>query len=347
MKKILIINDSLGRGGAERVMVYLSEYFVRHNVLCELLTFRVADKEYPLPEKVTRVCVSGNPLKKIVGLRKAVKRSGADTVLIMGTPLCIYAIPALVGLKVKVVVSERNDPTHFDGKKIVKIVSQRLIRFADDFVFQTEDAKAYYSKRLKGRGCVIYNPLFTDGLPDAYVGERAKRIVSAGRLMPQKNQSMLIDAFAKIHPEHPDYRLVIYGEGKLRCKLQEQIDRLGLQEKICLPGSCSDVLEQMKDAALFVLPSNFEGMPNVLIEAMALGLPCISTDCPCGGPRELIRNGVDGVLVPVGNAETLACEISRVLNDPELSALLGKNATQIRERLDVEKIGKEWLTFFS
>ena len=165
--------------------------------------------------------------------------------------------------------------------------------------------------------------------------------------MPQKNQKMLIEAFSKIHSNYPEYQLVIYGEGKLRHQLQEQIDLLGLQERISLPGSRSDVLEQIKDASLFVLPSDFEGMPNVLIEAMALGLPCISTDCPCGGPRELIQNGVNGILISVGDVEALACEMSKVLDDSEMSALLGKNAVQIREKLNMEKIGKEWLTFFS
>lgn len=348
MEKLILYNETLARGGAEHVMVYLAGHFVRSGVPCEIVTNRIAEKEYPVPEGVRRISVPEKTgyIRTILKLRKIFKKSGADTILAMGTSLCLYVIPACFGLKIRVVISERNDPAHFDGKKIVKIISQFLMRAADDYVFQTEDAKKYYSKSLKNRGTVIFNPLFTENLPEiCSTGERTKLIAAIGRLTPQKNQNMLLDAFAKIAEDYPEYNLVIYGEGKLRNSLQEKINSLHLENRVSMPGNVPDVLERIKDAAVFVLSSDFEGMPNALIEAMALGMPCISTDCPCGGPRELIKNGENGLLTPVGDAAAMEAALRKMLDNPADAAAMGLEATKIRQKLNMDKIGEQWLTY--
>lgn len=349
MKKLIIYNTSLSRGGAERVTVYLAEYMVKNGVACDIITQKIAKNEYDVPEGVVRKCLTAGQgfLAKICELRNLIKQSHADVMLIMGVPNCIYASVAAIGLKIKVVVSERNDPANFLGKTIVKHVSRFLMKLADGFVFQTHDAKLYYDKKLKGRGAVIFNPLFTEGLPDAYEGERTKSIVTAGRLATQKNQKLLISAFAKVSEKHPEYKLIIYGEGPLRDRLEAQVKELGLDGKVQLPGNVSDLCEHTKGAAMFVMSSDFEGMPNALIEAMAIGLPCISTDCPCGGPRELVENKENGILVPVGDVEAMAAAMVELIENGELAEKIGRNAQQIRNRLDCDLIGKQWIEYLA
>ncbi len=351
MDKVIIYCTSLERGGAERVTVYLADYLVRNEIECKILTEKFGKNEYLVPDGVERISISNskNPfcLKKIGLLRREIKKSGADTMLIMGVPNCIWLIPACVGLGVNVVVSERNDPKNFAGKKLVKIFSRFLMRFAQGFVFQTNDAKAFYAKKLRNRGQVIFNPLITDKLPDVHEGKRTKCIVTAGRLVSQKNQKLLISAFSDVSKKHPEYKLIIYGEGPLRATLESQVAELGLEKSVLFPGNFSDLLEHIKNAAMFVMSSDFEGMPNALIEAMAIGLPCISTDCPCGGPRELIKDGQNGILIPVGDASRLAEAMEKLIEDDALANYIGQNAIKTRKNLDSEVIGKQWMDYLS
>lgn len=348
MKKIIVFLDSLSRGGAERVSVYLANYFVKSGYVCQIVTLRKGEKEYPVPDGVVRtVLPAGRMDQKILALRKVLQNAGADVMLAMGTPFCGIAIPAAIGTGTKVIISERNDPRHCLGKKITRIVAQTLMPLADGFVFQTEDAKKYYEKKLRGRGCVIFNPLLAENLPDRWTGERRKEIVTMGRLAPQKNQKLLLEAFAMIRQKYPAFTLTIYGEGPLSQQLQDQIDSLGLREQVSLPGNMPDVLSRIQSAALFVMSSDFEGMPNALIEAMAIGLPCISTDCPCGGPRELIASGTNGVLVPVGDGEALAAAMAHVLADSARAEEMAREAMSVREKLHVDGIGKQWVDYLS
>ena len=196
-------------------------------------------------------------------------------------------MPALKGSKAKIIVSERNDPRNFQGKTITKLVSRYLMSKADGFVFQTNDACDFY-KKYKDRSVVIPNPVadvpvILERLPNE---QRDKVIVTAGRLVPQKNHEMLIKAFGKIAYRFPEYKLIIYGEGELKEKLQLLSRDLSMGDRVVFPGSVNDLHEKIKNAELFVLSSDFEGMPNALMEAMAMGITCISTDY-CGGPRDI------------------------------------------------------------
>jgi len=220
------------------------------------------------------------------------------------------------------------------------------MKLADGFVFQTEDAKLFYSKLLKGRGVVIPNPLFVEGMPEPYLGTREQRIVTAGRLVDQKNQKMLIEAFSIIASDYPNYILDIYGEGPNRSLLQNLILSKQLQDRVFLKGNVPDILERIKKASCFVMSSDFEGMPNALIEAMALGLPCISTDCPCGGPKELISDGLNGMLVKVGNVDNLADCLRRLLSNEKMANEMGSNAVKVREKLDAGKVVNDWNDYF-
>lgn len=353
MKKIIIQVNSLNRGGAEHVSVNLAEYMVQHGIECTLLTEKIGENEYTISDKVNRISLNINGGKylnyffNVYRMRKEIKKIDADTILIMDTPSCLLAIPAVLGLKMKVVVSERNDPNHIPGKPIVTKIARLFMRFANGFVFQTSDAKQFYKKALKGRGIIIPNPLFSDNIPKPYNGKKKNVIISAGRLTQQKNQKLLISAFKEIHDKYPEFSLVIFGEGGLRETLQEYIEQLKLSDSVFLPGNKIDYLERIKDAFLFVLTSDYEGMPNVLIEAMAMGLTCISSDCPCGGPRALIKHNENGLLFPVGDREALISNIMYCIENQNIAHKMGENAVEVREKLDSDTICKQWVEYLS
>ena len=351
MKKLGIVTGSMSRGGAERVSLALAQYFSSKGIEVVLLTSTVASVEYEVPSSIKRIALdqevkSSNKIMRLPQLisimRRTIKENKIDTVLIMGVPLCLFAIPGCKGTGAKVVVSERNDPTHFEGKKIVQIISRHLMKRADGYVFQTKDAQAYYTGLS---GTVIPNPLLGDNLCEPYDGIREKTIVTAGRMIPQKNQRLLLETFYEIEDKFAEYKLVLYGDGALRKEFEEFIQTHNLQERVEMPGNVADLPEKIKGAGVFVLPSNFEGMPNALIEAMALGIPCISTDCPCGGPRDLIREGENGLLVSVGNKEELKSAIIKLLTDEEMAFRLGKTGSAIRKDLSMPNIGERWMNY--
>jgi glycosyltransferase involved in cell wall biosynthesis len=171
---------------------------------------------------------------------------------------------------------------------------------------------------------------------------RDKRIINVGRLHPQKNQKLLIDSYAKITNSFPEYVLEIYGDGELHDELQRYINDLGLKDKIVLNQSRKDLWDCIYKAALFVLSSDFEGMPNALMEAMALGLPCISTDCRPGGARSLIQDGVNGMIVPVGNVDELAKAMTLCLSKPDVSEKMAMNARAIMETHCEKALFDKW-----
>ncbi|MDE5824594.1 MAG: glycosyltransferase, partial [Lachnospiraceae bacterium] len=197
-------------------------------------------------------------------------------------------------------------------------------------------------KSVRKKSVILSNPLNPQFLNRKISAEREDLIVTAGRLDENKNHAMLIHAFAKIADEYPTVNLVIYGEGVLRAALETLAAEKGLSDRIAFPGNVSDVADCICKARIFALTSNTEGMPNSIMEAMALGIPVISTDCPCGGPAALIENEVSGLLVPVGDAFALADAFRRILEDKDFEQKLRENACKITERLAPDKVNKEW-----
>ena len=359
MNKIVIVCGSLGKGGAERITIYLAKYLQNRGIKTFIATGGKREVEYECPEGVERYILDEIEEKniilrkgisllryQIVRLRKFLIKNEIDTVLVMDIPVCIYALPACFCLGTKVIVSERNDPAHFAGKKITKWVSRILMRKANGYVFQTADAQKYYGSTVLGKSVIIPNPIFTEKMPDTpYEGIREKKIVSVGRLNKQKNQILLIDAFYLILKDFPEYKLYIWGEGAERTNIEGYIRKLGIEKSVFLPGVTENIYMEIYEASLFILPSDFEGMPNALIEAMALGIPCISTDCPCGGPRELIKNGKNGILVPINDKEALVNGIYSLLNNKEHATEIGYEAFKIREKLCYDTICNKWYEF--
>lgn len=354
MSNIIIAGGSLYRGGAERMMIFLAQYLYKHNHDVTIMTGSRVDEEYKVPLGIKRISLSDYNMNSssICGVVKIteflssmIERDSIDLVIIMGKPVSCYILPGCIKAKTKVIISERNDPRNFAGKKITKLISDVLIKHADGYVFQTNDAKNYYNRRGIRGGVVIHNPVFEESLPEISQLEKKPIIVNVGRLNNQKNQKMLIEAFDLIKDKYSKYCLEIYGEGVERQNLEKLIHEKNLEKRVVLVGNVQDVIEKIQNAELFVLSSDFEGMPNALIEAMAMGLPCISTDCPIGGPRELIDNNINGCLVKVGDVSGLAIKMDELLKDSSLRNMIGKNALTIRDKLSEHRIGTAWLKY--
>lgn len=346
--KIIIIISSSGVGGSQRVAMHLAEWLNKQeDCSAKIISLKKTQgNQYNMSQYDYEELSFGYTI--IGQLRKKIKKFKPDIVLSMGVPMTIYTVPACWFTGVKHIISERNDPAHFAGKALVKYVSRILMRTASGFVFQTKDAQRYYGVTEGKRSTVIPNPLSgIEHMPSQiYNGRRENQIVSVGRLSKQKNQALLIDVFAEIVLVHPEYKLVIWGEGSERKSLEEQIKSMGLKDKVILPGSTDQVFDKIYRASVFVLTSDFEGMPNALMEAMALGIPCISSDCPCGGPRDLIKDGENGMLFSVGNRQELKEKILMIIESDDLQAEISKNAFSIRKTHSLNTVCKKWLDYF-
>ena len=204
---------------------------------------------------------------------------------------------------------------------------------------QTERAKNYFPKKIQEKSIIIPNPVKVP-----VYAEKAKqnRIVSVGRLTEQKNHALLIDSFKSIAKEFPDTILDIYGEGPKRAELQEKIDNFGLSARIRLRGNILDVHEQIKDAGVFVLPSNYEGTSNALLEAMMMGLPCISTDC--AGSDEVIENKKSGIIVPVGDQDALTRALRTLLSDRVMADNMAHAAHErVSKNYSADYVSQQWM----
>lgn len=253
-----------------------------------------------------------------------------------------YALPLKVLSNISMVYSARNDPATGYGK-MARIMRYFVTKICDGCIFQTHDAMKFFSESVQRKSKVIFNPTYIKYDDYPLVDVRRDVIVNVGRLSKQKNQALLIKAFAEVHKVYKTLKLEIYGEGELRDELQLLIDKLRLTEYAFLKGTTPNVIDKVYGARLFVLSSDYEGMPNALIEAMCVGTPVVSTDCPCGGPKELIRDGVNGRLVPVGDYKKLSSSIIEILkNDDKNYALNGKDICIL---LDSKKIFNLWLMF--
>lgn len=351
MKKILFYIHSLNKGGAERVLLTLAEK-LNETYEIVILTDVYDEKEYTLPQGIRRIdlagymeqisCVRSSAIKRLIAIRQCCKKENPDKIISFMASSSIRAVLANVCTGRKVIVTIRSNPYDDYGSRKKRLWLQGVYGLAEKIVCQTAYQTEFFGKHLQKKCIVIPNPLFADCYLAPYTGEREKQIVSVGRLYDYKNQKLLIRAFSKIAKEFPEYSVTIWGEGPYRKELEEEIERCDMKGRFFLPGDSSAVAEDIGKASLFVLPSDTEGMPNALMEAMALGLAVIATDCPCGGPKSLIKHGVNGMLCEVGNVNDLAGIMKEILKDVNLQNELGKNAIAIREECHVDRISEKW-----
>lgn len=349
MKKVLFLNTNIGYGGASKIMVWVANSLAGNNYNVTFVTYRDDDIQQPLSPKVNFVYLplesheSGktNALRTSYKLRKFIKDNDFDFAIGFLSPSQLRLSLACIGLKTKLIFSERGDPYQIKIKSIKSLLSLWAFRRANFFVFQTKGAQSYYSKRIQQSSCIIPNPIIPLKRSCNRAGKIEARIVNVARLdIKQKRQDLLISAFKQISSKHPEYVLELYGDGPDLENLKEMADR---HPMIRFMGKTTDVVSAIQNATCSVLSSDFEGVPNSLLEAMSLGVPSISTDCSPGGAAMLINNGYNGLLIPRNDVEALSEAISYIISNRPKSELMGKMAQEINNLYSEQKIASKWI----
>lgn len=342
MKKIAFILGSMGRGGAERVISILSRSYAERGYQTDIIVLLSNEVGYELHPSTRLIDLSGKTTSRIKrlpfwikSLRAYAKENKPDVIVSFAARINIIVLNAVRGIKTKLVLSERNDPRYDGRSKVVDILTKLWYKKADSIVFQTKKAKEYFPKL--DNSVIIPNPISVSCFAERM---NPNKIVSVGRLEPQKNQKMLISAFADVSKSFPDAFLEIYGEGTLRDELTSQINSLGLSDRVKLMGNVSEVHKAISDAAVFCLSSDYEGLSNALLEAMMMGLPCVSTNC--AGADEYITNGENGFIVDTGDTVEFAKAISMLLSDNEKRASFSLKSKESSNDFSMEKVMKKW-----
>lgn len=347
--KIIFVISAMNGGGAERVLATLANRYVDQGNQVTILMVAGDESAYPLDQRVHSLSIGqpshGNSfvqIKRLLAMRNYFKQHRDSVIVSFGTEINLFTILSSLGLKNKVIVSERNDPNQCSYKK----VRDAVYGLCRNFVFQTEDARRCFSSKIQRNSVVIPNPIRRE-LPEAVSVDsdcciREKKIAAVGRLEPQKNHTLLLKAFAGFHEAYPEWELHIFGQGSLEQKLKQQVTIQGIEKSVFFEGFQSDVLERIRPYGMYVLSSDYEGISNSLMEAMAMGIPCISTDCPIGGSALCTQDGENGLLVPVGDATALKKAMERIAGDKHLAEELGKNAVSVRERFSENVIAEKW-----
>jgi glycosyltransferase involved in cell wall biosynthesis len=357
---VVFVISTLGSGGAERVVSTMANWWAQRGRPVTILTLDGASSEpfYALQSAVRhlRLGLAGdsnglwsglrNNVSRLVHLRRMLARLENAAIISFGTETNCLVLLASLGLRRRVVVSERCDPRFIPRRRVWRWLRHVSYPFASAVVVQTKEVSRYFSD--SDRVAVIQNPIARVLPESASMRDDIEAVIPGrpfvlgiGRLVEQKGFDLLISAFALVAASHPEWSLLILGEGTERQVLEEQVHHLGLAQRVRLPGVVVQPQLVFQEADLFVLSSRFEGFPNALCEAMASGLPVIATDCP-SGPDEIVRDGVDGVLVPPENAEQLAAAMSRLMGNSEVRRTLGERASEISERLKLEAIMSQW-----
>lgn len=349
--KIVFVTQPLSMGGAERVVASLANRFVElgHKVKIVVVDNGDVNTYYTKPEiEFIHISKPSNPVFDLLYRAKKIRQFldfyNPDVVLPFATQKNVSVLLATAFSRHKVIISERNNPYLDPKSKALRILRKLLYWTADGYVFQTDGARDYFSNSIQKRSCIIANPI-TSQLPPVWSGKREHRIVMVNRLDAQKNIKMAIDAFSEIYKDYTDYVLEIYGKGPMKSELEAYIDSKGVSNRILLMGYCSDVTERIRSAEIYLMTSDYEGMSNSLMEALGLGLVCVSTDHPTGGARALIENGVNGILFPVSDVAGCINSLREVLDSEKKRSYMSLNAIKIRNNLSIESIADQWIEF--
>ncbi|MCM1139665.1 MAG: glycosyltransferase [Muribaculum sp.] len=350
-KTLLIVCGTLESGGAERVISTLSLPFADEFLKVIIVTWRERPVFYKIDDRVelislSKLASSDNEIKKLFSFRKFVKKLQPDIILSFLTPFNMRMIVSTFGINVPKIVAERDDPRFIPEWKIVGFVRNMLYHFTTGILCQTPSEQEYFKGILRKKTFVIYNPIFLDKrfIGSALCHHKNNKIVSVGRLHKQKNHKLLIEAFNEFLKDNPSFKLYIYGEGEERKNLEKYIEDLNLSDCVFLPGRKKEVIRELVDSKIFVMTSIHEGMPNALIEAMCIGLPCMST--PVSGAIDLIINQENGYIVDY-DARDIASKMNELVNFPKKSLEISRRAVTLYESLDVKIISKIWISYLN
>lgn len=359
-RRLTLVIHSLAQGGAERDMAHLARCWAeRGNDVAVVTLDSVATDSYPLVEGVTRIGLGlagdshgwlqaiSNNRQRIRALHDVLRQRSPQTVVSFIDRMNVVTLKAATSLGDPVIVSERIDPRHHEPGRIWRWLRRRTYPLCTAQVVLTHSVRDW-CRQLAPRQPVhvIPNPArrpetgSTDASREWAPADRSV-LLGMGRLHPQKGFDRLLPIFARLRSAHPNWHLVLLGEGDERARLEAQVRDLGLQQHVSLPGWVSDVEGALSRSDLFVLPSRYEGFGNVVAEALACGVPVVTMDCP-SGPGEIVRDGVDGLIVPAEDTARLEQALDRVMGDAQLRDQFSARGPEVLDRFSEQKFLAQW-----
>ncbi|MDR2546860.1 MAG: glycosyltransferase [Lachnospiraceae bacterium] len=350
---IALYLHSLQKHGTQRVAVNLCTHLIDRGYKVTLVTQYQLSNEFDTPQGVKRIIsdiddeeISNSRVRnfrrRFMKLRRIWQTEKPDVILSFIGFNNIMAILTSRFLSTKVIVAMRCDPDTELPNWRMRFAARFLYRFADRVLLQVDANRDFFPAAVARKAVVVKNPINLRFFRPCYKGEREKTIVSATRLHESKNHQLLIRAFAHITANHPDYQLIIYGEGEERDNLKVLIAKLKLDERVKLAGHVDNLEEVIYRAGIYVLCSNSEGMPNTLVEAMLLGLACVTTDCPGAGQSEIINHGVNGLLIPRNDIDKLVESLEYLITQPEAAERIGHAAHLLQNSYNPLIVYGEW-----
>lgn len=357
MKKILMLIPALNAGGAERVMVTLANEWSKTNDVT-IMVFNDGSCFYEISDTVKIKAMNLMPCskgafrylsipaieyKRFKNIFNQIKSNSYDFVLsFCYTTNMMASLASVITKNKNIIVSERNDPYGYSNW--IRALINKLYSKNVAVVCQNKMVQSYFkSKKFSNELPILPNPVNFNDIPDRRPYSIEMEIVTVGRLIEQKNHKLLINAFSKILRQYPDYKLKIYGIGPLESDLKKLIDDLNIKDKVELMGTKSKVMYEVNNSEIFVLPSNFEGFPNVLIEAMATGLPVISSNFKTGIAEELINDGENGYLFDVGDENGLIDSLLKILSRKDEFPQMGELNKKVAMGYKDSVIAQKWM----
>lgn len=300
-----------------------------------------------VPADIAKMTMIWQYHREIKYFRNIMLKNPELTVITFLQPTIPIVLLAAKGLPNKIIISERCDPHRLMKKRYGRAFIEKYYMRADVVVFQTEDAKKVYPKCISKKGIVIPNPI-KNNLPQPFTGQRNNNITTFCRISKQKNLPLLLEAFSRLHIDYPEYVLRIIGDApnaedkEVLANLKDRIKQLDLEEYVHFEPFKANVHEIIKEDAMYVNSSDYEGISNAMLESLAIGMPSVCTDCPIGGARATIKNGENGLLVPIQDVDSMYKAMKKIIDDKSLSAKLSENAVKVREELSLDRIAKRW-----
>lgn len=350
--KVIFALPNMSSGGAERVVSILANHLVTQQVRVEIWLYYGFTLQYPLNSSVRIVFLDlskQSTLKRILTIHKRLKDEKKSKERIVFVPflsaILNISVLANFGIGVPLVACERNNPFIHGSKWYRQLKAQIPFLMADHCIFQTPDARAYYSLVSDNQCSVITNPI--PGSSISWNGSTSpQKLISVCRLHRQKNLPMTLDVIERLKDRFPDIHLDIYGEGDLKESIEAEISKRGLSEQVNLKGVTKEVHLRLAEASVFISTSDYEGISNSMLEAMSVGMPIVCTDCPIGGARLMLQGGA-GVLTPIRDVNAFVSEVENLLNNPKQAISLGQKAKEVSRQYSAKRITQMWLSVFN
>lgn len=351
--------NCLEQGGAERVVSNLANQFAKEGNEVFVATEWYGEDEYVLDEAVKRVHVGISPEdegknrlyiynKRVTNLRQFIKKEKPDVLIAFARKAIYRSLQAAHKTGCPVCACVRTNPVGIYDSFVNQLQIKMLFPRAEGFVFQTEMQRDFFPAYVREKATIILNPIHQKYIDEPISTGRRKSVVHSGRLVDFKNQDILIDAFEIVHQKHPDYMLEIFGPDSFdgtKELLESKIEEYHAHDYVKLMGGSNQLEKDLKDGAVYAFSSELEGMPNALMEAMALKLPVVATDCPCGGPATIIQEKKNGLLVPIKEPQKLAEAICYMIEHPEEAERMAVEAGKLGEIANAQAVYEQWKNY--